>query len=137
MAVSVVVARVACGKLFDLVSRRALMIPAVALTIAALLLLLLAQTEWSLLASGILYGLSGAFAMPVLSAEVVRRAPETRWGAGNAMLWLSMDIGVGFGVLILGAIIDNFGFEAMIGASILILLATTIIVLRVFPAKAR
>ena len=48
--------------------------------------------------------------MPVLQGETVRHLPVLRRGAGTSTLFLAMDLGMGIGPTIWGAVSDAAGF---------------------------
>jgi MFS family permease len=114
MAIAMVLTRLLCGKLFDRYSAPVLLTPGILLSIVACLLMLAFHTEITFCAAGFIYGLSAGLSMPVLTSEIVRRAPENRLGAGNATYWVSMDIAMTLGTLLWGFIIDAFGFDAIL-----------------------
>jgi MFS family permease len=121
MAVGVILIRLMTVRYLDRISAAVFLVPSFFLAIASCALMLAFHTDIAYTCAGFLYGLSGGLSMPAVSSEVVRRSPKSRIGAGNATFWLSMDIGMTLGTLLWGFVIDIFGFNATLAASMAVL----------------
>ena len=74
--------------------------------------------------AGIVYGISAGVGMPICQTICVRNAPPERWGAANALFFLSQDIGIGAAAVMWGAINDMFGFHvSLVGSMALMVLS--------------
>ena len=110
-ALGVIVSNICLVKLADRFGRLATLLPVFAVSALCDLCLAAAGSLAMLLAAGVLYGISIG-AMPVIQSATVEPLPLQRRGAGTATLLLAMDLSMGVGPVIWGAVIDGFGFTA-------------------------
>jgi predicted MFS family arabinose efflux permease len=123
--VSMFLARLVSGKLIDRCKPLRLFIPAIAAGLAGFLLMLTGNNTLFLL-SGLFFGYSSGFLVPMLNTVCLQDSPPDRSGAANATLLISNNIGTGFGGLLWGKIIDLSGgtFQtALIGTVISVAMA--------------
>lgn len=92
-------------------SRLATLLPVFAMAALCDLCLAAARSLPLLLAAGMLYGVSVG-AMPVFQSATLDPLPLQRRGAATATLLLAMDLSMGLGPVLWGAVIDSFGFTA-------------------------
>lgn len=112
-AATVVVGRFFIGRLQDRFGDNAVMYPMLAGFVAALLMLAFAQsTAWFLVAAVVL-GLGYGGLSPCLQAIVVRVSPRERLALAVSTFFTIFDIGIGFGPVVLGAILSASGFSEM------------------------
>ena len=78
-AVAMLIVRLVGSKAFDRLSPNALLVPAFAAGILGFVLLILFQSTASLMAVGVLYGVSNGIAMPVIITAGMKRAPAHRF----------------------------------------------------------
>ena len=81
--------------------------------IAGLAVLAAAQADWHVIVAGALVGLGYGSIMPAAQAVAVRLVAPHEMGAGISTLFLLLDIGIGFGPVVLGILISSLGYSAM------------------------
>jgi len=121
------------GKMADRYGAGPLLVPGILLIAAALFTLMNASSMAVFLLAAVLYGLGFGAVQPVLNALVISLAPPERRGAANATFFSAMDLGIGLGAVILGAISEWVGYSLMYGISTLfalLALAIYFVVLR-------
>lgn len=81
-----------------------------------------ASDEVVFISAGLLFGFAFGTFMPVMSVITVSLAPQSRWGAANAMNYLGGDIGIGLGGVLAGALIMAIPFSSLfwIGAALMV-----------------
>ncbi|GAB6930473.1 MFS transporter [Paenibacillus sp. JCM 10914] len=90
------------GKLADRYGEVAVIVPALVITILALLSLSLSSGLVGVLISAILYGIGFGSAQPALQSATIRLSHPERKGIANASLATANDLGIGLGAIILG-----------------------------------
>ena len=136
-AIAMTASRFLGGRLLDIVPPRILFALTNLCGIAMFLMLIFAQSELMLYASGLFFGVSMGFAFPLLNSMAVKNTPPERWGAANAMFFLANDMGVGLGAWLWGIVVDGFGFlPIMVGGAAMFALGY-VIALIVFPRGKR
>lgn len=102
---------------------RGVLIPVLACAAASNLLISRCTTAAPFLLAGLLFGF-GIGAMPVFQNAAVKDLPVFRRGAGTSTLFLAMDISMGIGPVIWGAVMDAAGSRtAFTLAAVVVLLA--------------
>lgn len=81
--------------------------------IAGLALLAVAHSNWQVILSGALVGLGYGSIMPAAQAIAVRMVPLHEMGAGISTLFLLLDVGIGFGPILLGELVGATSYSAM------------------------
>ena len=111
------------GTLADKYSRRVLVTAGSVVAIIFTALLPTAGGFWPLLAMYALAAIGVAFAMPSATAYVVEEGRTFGMGASMAMFMMAMQIGMGVGPIMFGAIVDFMGIESAFysGASVLLI----------------
>ncbi len=66
-----------------------------------------------LVIAGIFYGIGYGISFPMINVIVMKTCPANRRGAAVAMLYAGMDIGIGVGAIIWGAVSQGAGFTAV------------------------
>ena len=112
-ALALIVVRAGAGELSDRFGRPAVIVPGLALTIAAMGLLSVADTLPMLLLVAVIYGLGFGAVSPVLQAFTVDRAGLGDRGAAMATYSAAFDLGIGVGSVALGYILQVSTFGAM------------------------
>ncbi|MDQ6420416.1 MFS transporter [Paenibacillus sp. LHD-117] len=107
-AVTLTLIRPVAGKLSDRRGETFVIIPGLAITIAALLLLSLATGWAGVLAAAVLFGVGFGSAQPALQVATLRLARPDRRGVANASLLTATDLGIGLGAIALGWV-SQFG----------------------------
>jgi predicted MFS family arabinose efflux permease len=123
--VSMFLARLVSGKLIDRCWPLRLFAPPIASGLGGFFLMLTGTNPLFLL-SGLFFGYSSGFLVPLLNTVCLQDSPPDRSGSANATFLISNNIGTGFGGLLWGKIIDLSGgtFQlALIGTVISVALA--------------
>ena len=96
------------------------LIPLLGLTAAGFGILAISGTLPYLLASGIVFGTGFGSAYPVFASYMLSKVDPARRGAAFGSIILAFDTGIGSGSMLLGIIIENYGYRpAFILASLL------------------
>lgn len=87
------------------------LLPCFALSVVGVINMAFAATMPRFLLSGLIYGVSIG-TMPIFQNNTVKNLRWDRRGAGTSTLFLSMDLAMGVGPVIWGAILDQLGYTA-------------------------
>ncbi len=109
-AVFLVASRLVSGRLADKAGLMPVAVPGLGLISVSFALLAPAQSLGQCLLSAALFGLGFGMVQPALNASVLRRCPPARKGAANATFTAAMDLGMGAGSILWGAVSQHFGF---------------------------
>ncbi|UQZ81157.1 Tetracycline resistance protein, class B [Paenibacillus konkukensis] len=132
-AATLALSRPLSGKLSDRYGERAVIVPALIVTIAALICLSFSTGSFGLLASAVLYGIGFGSAHPALQSATLRLARPDRKGVANASLATATDLGIGLGAMILGWISRYTGYSVLFQVSAM----TVVLSLFVFALVVR
>ena len=122
-AVTLILVRALAGKLSDIKGRKFVIIPGMILIAAGLWILSTASLLENFLAAALLYGLGFGLVHPSLMAFLVDRVSETGRGAAMGTFTASFDLGIGTGSILLGLVLQYYGFQVMYTLGGLIVLA--------------
>jgi DHA1 family multidrug resistance protein-like MFS transporter len=109
------------GTLADKYSRRGLVIIGSLATLIFIGLIPLTSGFWSVLIVYALMAIGTALAMPAANAYIVEEGRFFGMGASMALFMMAMQIGNGFGPIILGGIVDFMGIESAFYAAAVII----------------
>lgn len=112
-AVSLLIARIFGGKIYDKKGHEAVYIPGAALIITAMLLLAWLPNSIILFTAAILYGFGFGTVQPALQAWSVKEAAPWRRGSANATFFSFFDLGIGTGSIVFGQIAFAFGYASI------------------------
>jgi MFS family permease len=112
-ALAVLASRVFGGRLADRYGRWSVILPAMAVTIAAMLLLAVAGSLPLLLLVGALFGLAFGAGQPALTALAIDLVRPERRGAGMATFTSAFELGIGSGSIVMGLVATAAGYSAM------------------------
>ncbi|MBT1278271.1 MFS transporter [Thermoanaerobacter sp. CM-CNRG TB177] len=101
------------GKLSDQYGEMFVVVPALLISILALIVLSVSTGLFGMLVSAVLYGIGFGSAQPVLQATIVRLVPPDRRGVANASFSTATDIGIGLGAIILGWISKYTSYQIL------------------------
>jgi MFS family permease len=101
-AFTLVLSRPIAGKLSDRLGERYVIVPALVVTISALIVLSFSNGLFGVIVSAIFYGIGFGSAQPALQSVTIRLANPDRKGVANASLLTSTDLGIGLGSIVLG-----------------------------------
>lgn len=110
------------GTLADKYGRRGLVVGGGAVAIIFIALMPTADGFWPLLIIHALMAIGIAFAMPANTAYVVEEGRTFGMGASMALFMMAMQIGMGFGPILLGGIVDFMGIESAFYSAAIVLL---------------
>lgn len=112
-AATLVVIRPLAGRLADWYGETMVLVPALVLTMAALLALSVATGLSGVVLSAVLYGIGFGSAMPVLQAATIRLARPDRVGVANASFATATDLGIGLGAILLGWVSQSTSYPVV------------------------
>lgn len=112
-ALALLSTRVFGASISDRFGRSAAIVPGLCCIIAAYLLFASALSPLFLYIAVSLYGLGTGFAQPGLSAFTIDRLTPDRRGLGMSTFSQGLDLGMGLGGILMGAIATSFGFPIM------------------------
>jgi MFS family permease len=101
-AATLALSRPLSGKLSDRYGETFVIVPALVITILALISLSFSSGLFGVLASAVLYGIGFGSATPALQSAAIRLARPDRIGVANASLATANDLGIGLGAIMLG-----------------------------------
>ncbi|MGU3470952.1 MFS transporter [Paenibacillus sp. D51F] len=116
-AATLALSRPLSGKLSDRYGERIVIMPALAATIGALIVLSLSTGLTGILVSAVLYGIGFGSAQPAFQAATIRLARPDRLGVANASLTAANDLGIGLGAIALGWISQYASYQALFAVS--------------------
>ncbi|SNQ62818.1 MFS transporter [Candidatus Methanoperedens nitratireducens] len=125
-AVTLILVRALAGKLSDIKGRKFVIVPGMIIISIGLWVLSMAGSLWVFLAAALLYGLGFGLVHPTLMAFLVDRVNERGRGAAMGTFTAAFDLGIGAGSIILGVVLQFFGFRVMYVLSGLVVLAGAI-----------
>jgi predicted MFS family arabinose efflux permease len=112
-AIAVFVSRLFGGRLADRRGRWTVILPSLALMVAAMLILSVAGNLALLLLVGALFGLAFGAAQPALTALAIDLVPPARRGAGMATFTSAFEAGIGSGAIVMGIVAAQAGYATM------------------------
>ncbi len=123
LAITLIFIRVLAGKLSDIKGRKFVIVPGMILITMSLWVLSMADSLWIFLAAALLYGLGFGSVHPTLIALLVDKVGERERGAAMGTFTAAFDLGIGAGSIVLGMVLQFFGFKVMYLLGGLIVLA--------------
>ncbi|MCU6792308.1 MFS transporter [Paenibacillus sp. WQ 127069] len=116
-AASLALSRPISGKLSDRYGEMFVIVPALVITICALIVLSLSTGLIGVLVSAIIYGIGFGSAQPALQAATIRLARSDRKGVANASIATANDLGIGLGAIILGWVSQYTSYQILFAVS--------------------
>lgn len=116
-AVALTLIRPIAGKLSDQYGVATVIVPALVITIFALLVLSLSSGLFGVIISAVLYGTGFGAAQPALQAATLQIANPDRKGVTNASFMTAFDLGIGLGSIVLGWVSQYTGYEVLFTVS--------------------
>ncbi|NHN31473.1 MFS transporter [Paenibacillus agricola] len=116
-AATLALSRPISGKLSDRFGEMFVIVPSLAITICALVVLSLSTGLIGVLVSAFLYGIGFGSAQPALQAAAIRLAHSDRKGVANATISTANDLGIGLGAIMLGWVSQYTNYQVMFGVS--------------------
>lgn len=112
-AFALLISRPFTGKLLDRKGENIVIYPSLVAFAIGLICLSQSYSSWMMLVAGGLIALGFGNMLSSSQVAVINRAPKHRIGLATSTFYVSLDAGIGFGPLFLGAIIGAFGFRSM------------------------
>lgn len=112
-AVTLALIRPIAGKLSDRHGESFVIIPGLAVTISALLVLSISTELFGVLVSAVLFGVGFGSAQPALQAATIRLARPDRKGVANASLLTATDLGIGLGAILSGWVSQHTSYQVL------------------------
>jgi MFS family permease len=118
-AAALALSRPISGKLSDRYGEMFVIVPALVITICALIVLSLSTGLIGVLVSAVLYGIGFGSAQPALQAATIRLARSDRKGVANASISTANDLGIGLGAIVLGWVSQYTSYQVLFAVSAL------------------
>ncbi len=112
-ACALLLSRLFSGRLADRRGSRTVMVPGLVLIAGSFVLLGFAGSLPLTLLSALMFGIGFGSVQPAMNALAVRRVLPERRGAASALFTASMDLGMGTGSILWGAISQKHGFTTV------------------------
>lgn len=112
-AATLALSRPISGKLSDRYGQTFVIVPALVITISALIALSLSTGLFGVLVSAVLYGIGFGSAQPALQAATIRLAHSDRKGVANASLLTATDLGIVLGAIMLGWVSQYTSYQVL------------------------
>lgn len=116
-AATLVLTRPIAGKLSDRYGETFVIVPALVITMAALMVLGFSTGLFGVLVSAVLYGFGFGSAQPALQAAIIRLVRPDRTGVANASFSTATDLGIGLGAIILGWVSQYTSYQVLFTVS--------------------
>ncbi|MCM3629877.1 MFS transporter [Paenibacillus glycanilyticus] len=113
VAISEVLIRFVSGPLFDRKGASWVLIPAPVFCIVGCVLLYYTDSLMMLLLAGVFSGAGFGALFPALQAWVINLVEQERRGLASATYYNFLDLGIGFGSILLGVVVSLTGYAAM------------------------
>lgn len=112
-ALALTLARPIAGKLSDRFGEVYVILPGLAVTVLALVVLSLSHNLAGVVAAAVLYGIGFGSAQPALQAANLSLAPPDKRGVASASFMTAFDLGIGLGSIVLGLVSQYTGYETL------------------------
>lgn len=112
-AATLILIRPIAGKLSDQRGEKFVIMPALIVTILALVVLAFSTSLFGVIMSAILYGIGFGAAQPALQAVMIRLVSPERTGVANASFSTATDLGIGLGAMMLGWVSQHMNYQIL------------------------
>jgi MFS family permease len=116
-AATLVLIRPFAGKLSDRYSETFVIIPALVITISALMVLSFSTNLFGFIISAVMFGIGFGSAQPALQAATIRLVSPERTGVANASFSTGADLGIGLGAIMLGWVSQYTSYQVLFTVS--------------------
>lgn len=110
-AFGIIGARFTSGKFFDRHGPHVILTVCISLLIVGFLVLALVQNATGFYLAAVILGFGNGVVFPTFQAMTNNMVPKNRRGAANSTLFASVDIGMGFGMILAGMISQQFSIS--------------------------
>lgn len=107
------VSRFFLGRLQDHKGDNAVFYPGLVSFAIGVMLLAIGTSQWEIVLAGAFVGGGYGTLMPASQAMAVRLVPAAQMGTGISTIFLLLDVGIGFGPIVLGLLVSAAGYSAM------------------------
>jgi len=119
-AVTVLLTRPFLGRMADRLGRKHILLPCLGLIAIGMGLLAVSAQLPCLLLSAVIFGTGFGSAYPAFAAYVLERVDARRRGSTFGTILLAFDTGIGSGSILLGTLIQHFGYRLAFGSAALL-----------------
>lgn len=130
-AITLLLVRTIAGKLSDIKGRKFVIVPGMVIITLGLWVLSTAGSLATFLAAALLYGIGFGLVHPTIMALLVDLVSVRERGAAMGTFTAAFDLGIGTGSIVLGVVLQFFGFRIMYLLSGLIVLAGAVLFIAV------
>lgn len=116
-AIALTIVRPISGKLLDKYGEVFIILPALCITILAIVVLTMANGLTGIIIAATLYGVGFGSAQPALQAAMLTIVDPSKRGVANASFFTAFDLGIGLGAILLGFVSQIFGYRILFTAS--------------------
>ncbi|MBS4197026.1 MFS transporter [Lederbergia citri] len=116
-ALTLLLVRPIAGKLSDRYGEAFIIVPALAVTILALIALGFSTGLFGVIVSAVLFGIGFGSAQPALQAATISLVRPERIGVANASFSTATDLGIGLGAIILGWVSQHSSYQMLFTVS--------------------
>ncbi len=116
-SIAVLISRLTTGKLADQRGFGIVLVPSLAALFLSMIILAFANSLALVLIASVFFGIGFGTAYPITNAIVIKLCPKKRRGAATSTILASMDLGIGAGALIWGAMLEVTDFRTVYLAS--------------------
>ncbi|HDX9611196.1 TPA: MFS transporter [Bacillus toyonensis] len=116
-AIALTIVRPISGKLLDKYGEVFIILPAICITILAIVVLTIANGLTGIIIAATLYGVGFGSAQPALQAAMLTIVDPSKRGVANASFFTAFDLGIGLGAILLGFVSQMFGYRILFTAS--------------------
>ncbi|NKX58400.1 MFS transporter [Bacillus cereus] len=134
-AIAYTIVRPISGKLLDKYGEVFIILPALCITILAIVVLTISNGLIGVIIAATLYGIGFGSAQPALQAAMLTIVDPSKRGVANASFFTAFDLGIGLGAILLGVVSQMFGYRILFSGSAISALIALIIF--VFFVKQR
>ena len=124
-AISLIFIRAFAGKLSDIKGRKAVIVPGMLILVLGLFVLSMTNSFLLFVVAAFLYGVGFGLVQPAITAFLVDRVSDRTRGAAMGTFTAAFDLGIGAGTILLGVVLQYFGFRIMFQVGGLIVLGAT------------
>ena len=113
-SVAIFLSRFFVGRIGDRFGIKYVLIPSILLSSASLFIIALFPVKWVIFCVAVPYGLGFGAAGPVINTMVVTLCDDSHLSSATSMYYASLDVGLGLGSSVLGALVALIGCKNMI-----------------------
>ncbi|MFA2691936.1 MFS transporter [Bacillus mycoides] len=116
-AIALTIVRPISGKLLDKYGEVFIILPALCITILAIVVLTISNGLIGVMIAAALYGVGFGSAQPALQAAMLTIVDPSKRGVANASFFTAFDLGIGLGAILLGVVSQMFGYRILFAGS--------------------